>query len=345
MANRAPEIHGILLVGGKGERFWPLSTPERPKQFLRIFSDKTMVAETVDRISSLIPPERIHFVLPPHLVDILKEEILGTTERNLIIEPEARNTAPAIALAARALNAEPDSVMTVLPADHLISPRETFLSDLKAAASLAQDGYLVTFGVPPDRPETGYGYIEIDRNKPLRDRGFKVTRFREKPDRRTAGRYLKSGNYLWNSGMFVWRVDVITEAFRMHHTEIYKSLLAPGTTDPTKESYARLEGISIDYAIMEKAGNTAVLPARFRWDDVGSWTALERHLEPSLDKNVNIGKLITRDSEGCIAIAEDGEIALFGVRDLVVVKTKDKVLVCVKDRAAEIKKLLSTRDP
>jgi len=345
VASKEPEIHAVLLVGGRGERFWPLSTPEQPKQFLRIFTDKTMVEETVDRICSIIPKTNIHYVLPPHLESLLRKTVKGIKAKNMIIEPEARNTAPAIALAARALSHKPDAVMAVLPADHLITPRRTFHADLKEAARLAQEGFLVTFGIPPVRPETGYGYIEIDRNKPLRKPGFKVKRFREKPDLKTAARYLKSGNFLWNSGMFVWRVDTIINAFSVHHTKIYSSLLVPGATAPTEKSYKRLDSISIDYAIMEKADNTAVVPARFRWDDVGSWTALERHLEPSLDKNVNIGKLIYRDSEGCIAIAEDGEIALFGVRDLVVVKTRDTVLVCAKERAAEIKKLLSARDP
>ncbi|MBD3287105.1 NTP transferase domain-containing protein [candidate division WOR-3 bacterium] len=345
VASRVPELHAVLLVGGRGERFWPLSTPEKPKQFLRIFSDKTMVEETVERISSLIQGKNIHYVLPPHLADLLRKTLKGIKKGNLIIEPEARNTAPAIALAARALRDKPEAIMAVLPADHLIKPEKTFLADLKAAAILAQEGYLVTFGIPPDRPETGYGYIEVNRNKPLGKRGFKVIRFREKPDRKTAARYVKSGNFLWNSGMFIWRVGSIIDAFSRHHPGIYEALLAPGSGTLTRKTYSKLEKISIDYAVMEKASNAAVVPASFSWDDVGSWTALERHLKSSLDNNVNIGKLIYRDSKGCIAVAEDGQIALFGVRDLVVVKTKDTVLVCAKERTAEIKKLLSRLDP
>jgi len=338
-------IHAVLLVGGKGERFWPLSTPEKPKQFLKIFSDKSMVKETADRISSLIPKTNIHYVLPPHLVDSLKQEIAGVKNKNLIIEPQGRNTAPAIALAARALRDKPDAVMAVLPADHLISPKKTFLADLRAAARLAEKGYLVTFGISPDRPETGYGYIEIDKNQPLGKRGFKAKRFREKPDLPTAKRYLKSGNFFWNSGMFVWKVSAIIEAFRKHHPGIYKGLLdsAALSRSPTLRSYGKLEAASIDYAVMEKARNVAILPAKFRWDDVGSWSALERHLSKGLDKNTRIGKLIVLDSEGCIAVAPQGEIALLGVRDLVIVKSGDKVLVCAKDRVAEVKKLLARR--
>jgi len=338
-------FYAVLLVGGKGERFWPLSTPQRPKQFLKIFSTRSMVAETVERIRPLAPLENMRFVLPPHLVSLLRKEIKGLKERNLIIEPQGRNTAPAIALAARSLAHEPDAVMAVLPADHLIAPKRTFLADLKSAARLARKGYLVTFGIPPSRPETGYGYIQVDENSPLGTRGFRVRRFREKPDLRTARRYLKSGNFLWNSGMFVWTTQAIIEAFRRHHPRIYSALLAPAALrkPPTKASYARLEATSIDYAVMEKARNVAVVPARFRWDDVGSWSALERHLSKGLDKNTRIGKLIVLDAEGCIAVAEEGEIALLGVRDLVIVKTKDSVLVCAKNRAAEVKKLLARR--
>lgn len=344
MSPKSPEIHAVLLVGGKGERFWPLSTPERPKQFLKIFSDKTMVEETVERISSMIPKTNILYVLPPHLVGLLRETVKGIKHKNMVIEPEGRNTAPAIALAARALSHKPDAVMAVLPADHLISPKKTFLADLRTAARLTEKGYLVTFGIPPDRPETGYGYIEIDRNEPL-GRGFKVKRFREKPDLKTAKRYLKSGNFFWNSGMFVWKLSSIIDAFRKHHPQIYKGLLGPAVASkaPTLKSYARLEATSIDYAIMEKAENVAVLPARFRWDDVGSWSALERHLPKGLDKNTRIGKLIVLESEGCIAVAPEGEVALLGVRDLVIVKTKDAVLVCAKDRAADVKKLVARR--
>lgn len=344
-AAKSPAIHAVILVGGKGERFWPASTPQRPKQFLKIFSDKSMVAETVDRISSLVPGTNIHYVLPPHLVDILRQEIKGVKSKNMVIEPEGRNTAPAIALAARALSHRPDAVMAVLPADHLISPRKTFISDLAAAAKLAEKGYLVTFGIPPDRPETGYGYIEIDRNTPLGRQGFKVKCFREKPDLPTAKRYLKSGNYLWNSGMFTWKVSTIIEAFRKHHPRIYKALLAERSKEPTKRSYARLEATSVDYAVMERALNVAVLPARFCWDDVGSWSALERHLRQGLDKNTRIGKLVALESEGCIVYAPQGEVVLLGVRDLVVVKAKDTVLVCAKDRAADVKKLLERRTP
>jgi mannose-1-phosphate guanylyltransferase len=344
MPSKSPELYAVLLIGGKGERFWPMSTPDRPKQFLRIFSEKTMVEETLERISSLIPKTNIFYVLPTHLEGLLRQTVKGVARKNMVIEPEGRNTAPAIALAARALRNKPDAVMAVLPADHLISPKKTFLADLKAAARLAQKGYLVTFGIPPDRPETGYGYIEVDRNEPL-GQGFKVKRFREKPDRRTAKRYLKSGNFFWNSGMFVWTVSSIIEAFGKHHPQIYKGLLVPSASSkaPTLRSYARLEATSIDYAVMEKAKNVAVVPARFRWDDVGSWSALERHLPKGLDKNTRIGKLIVLESEGCIAVAAQGEVALLGVRDLVIVKTKDVVLVCAKDRAADVKKLVARR--
>lgn len=343
MPSKSPEIHAVLLAGGKGERFWPASTPQRPKQFLKIFSHKSMVAETVERIKPMVPMDRIHFVLASHLVGLLKQEVKGVRDENLIIEPEARNTAPAIGLAARALKGKPQAVMVVLPADHVISPRKKFHADLAGAVRLADKGYLVTFGIKPTRPETGYGYVEIDRNTPLDGQGFRVKRFTEKPDARTAKRYIKSGRHYWNSGMFSWRVDAIIAAFKKHHHQVHQTLLAPDSGELSKRSYSGLDSISIDYAVMEKADNVALLPAGFGWDDVGSWTALQRHLPQGLDKNTRIGKLTEVDSTGCIVYSEEGEVALLGVRDLVVVKTHNQVLVCAKDRAAELKKLLEKR--
>ncbi len=343
MTKKGTEIYAVFLVGGRGERFWPLSTPERPKQFLRIFSQKSMIEETVERILPLVPRKRILFVLPPHLVRPLKEELRWVKKENLIVEPEGRNTAPAIALAARSLRNKPDSVMAVLPADHLISPKKAFLNDLGKAAELARKGYLVTFGIKPERPETGYGYIEIEEKKPLCRDGFKVKKFHEKPSEATAKSYLKSGKHLWNSGMFVWRAGSIIEAFKVHAPGTYKGLLAGGSNRVTRASYSKLEATSIDYAVMEKSPNVAVLRARFLWDDVGSWTAIERHLKKGVDKSVSVGKLISLDSEECIVVAPEGEVALLGVRNLVIVKTQDTVLVCAKERAADIKKLLVRR--
>ncbi|NLI97225.1 mannose-1-phosphate guanylyltransferase [bacterium] len=345
MTKKSPEIYAVLLVGGKGERFWPLSTPERPKQFLKIFSNKTMIQETVERILPLVPSERILFVLPPHLTRPLKNDLKWVKTENLIVEPEGRNTAPAIALAARRLRNKPDAVMVVLPADHLITPAKTYLSDLKKAVELAEKRYLVTFGIPPARPETGYGYIEVDRRNPLGNSGFRVKKFHEKPDEIKAKNYMKSGKHFWNSGMFVWKVGEIIKAFKFHSSKTYNALLSSGNRKLTKESYAKSEATSVDYAIMEKASNVAVITARFRWDDVGSWAAVERHLKKGVDKNTSVGKLISLDSADCIVVAAQGEVALLGVSNLVIVKTHDTVLVCAKERAADIKKLLERHAP
>jgi mannose-1-phosphate guanylyltransferase/mannose-6-phosphate isomerase len=304
-----------------------------------------MIQETVERILPLVPRQRILFVLPPHLTRPLKNDCKWVKTENLIVEPEGRNTAPAIALAARRLRNKPDAVMAVLPADHLIAPAKTYLSDLKKAVELAEKGYLVTFGIPPARPETGYGYIEIDRSKPLAKTGFKVKKFHEKPDEIKAKSYMKSGNHFWNSGMFVWKVGEIIEAFKSHSTKTYNALLSPGKRKVTKESYAKTEATSVDYAIMEKTSNVAVITAKFQWDDVGSWTAVERHLKKGVDKNTSVGKLISLDSADCIVVAAQGEVALLGVSNLVIVKTHDTVLVCAKERAADIKKLLERRAP
>jgi len=235
------ETYAVLLVGGKGERFWPLSTPERPKQFLKLFTKRTMVEDTVERISPMIPKSHILFVLPPHLVTTLKKELKWVRDTNLVVESEGRNTAPALALAARALKSKPHAVLAVLPSDHLIAPKKVFQKDLEKASKLALKGYLVTFGIKPSRPEIGYGYIEIDKDNKLHYGGFRVERFREKPDAKTAKRYLDAGNFLWNSGMFVWTVGSIIEAFKNYHSGIYNALLAPGSGFPSKKAYSKLE--------------------------------------------------------------------------------------------------------
>jgi mannose-1-phosphate guanylyltransferase len=293
------------------------------------------------------------FVAPAEFKATLQRQLrLG--RRNLAFEPMGRNTAPAIGLAAAYLHRrDPEATMAVLPADHLIVNRREFIRNLKLAAQLAARGLLVTFGIPPARPDTGYGYIKLGEEI-LRYTGgvplaaHNVSGFREKPDAKTARQYLAAGNYVWNSGMFVWRADAILEAFRQFLPEFHARLgvfeKAIGTKREAaalRRLYADTPAVSIDYAVMEKAANIAAVRATFDWDDVGSWLALSRHLEPDEAGNAANGRLVARNSRDCIVDSDAGLVALLGVDKLVVVRSGDAVLVAHRDALDGIKELLA----
>lgn len=337
-------LYAIILAGGKGERFWPKSRRSFPKQFLKLFSKKSLLELTYERIIPFISLKRQLYVVPQHLLSSLKEVMPFLKGENILIEPEAKNTAPSIALAALYISrTDPEAVMLVLPADHLIKGREKFYRCIKLAEEMAEGGYLLTFGIPPTRPDTGYGYIEV-KEELKRKRGlvaYKVKRFTEKPERRLARIYVKRGNYFWNSGMFAFKAESILSAFSSYLPKFYGRLkdYKEGRIS-LEELYRKAPSISIDYGIMEKAENIVLVKANFTWDDVGSWLALERHLRKDLDNNAVFGKFYSMDSKNMVVYNEDGIVAGIGVQDLVVVKTKDVVLVCKKDRAPDIKNLL-----
>ena len=337
-------LYAIILAGGRGERFWPKSRRSFPKQFLRLFSKKSLLELTYERITPLIPLERQLYVVPQYLLPPLKEVMPILKREHILVEPEGKNTAPSIALAALHISKlNPETVMLILPADHLIEGRERFYECIKFAEEIAEEGYLVTFGIPPTRPDTGYGYIEVKGE--LERRGglmaYKVKRFTEKPEKRLAEMYVKKGDYFWNSGMFVFKADSILSAFSSCLPEFYDRIedYKKGRIS-LEELYRRAPSISIDYGIMEKAENIALVKANFVWDDVGSWLALERHLPKDLDNNAIFGKFYSMDTKNMIVYNEDGIVVGIGVQDLVIVKTKDVVLVCKKDRAPDIKNLL-----
>lgn len=337
-------LYAIILAGGRGERFWPKSRRSFPKQFLRLFSKKSLLELTYERITPLIPLERQLYVVPRYLLPPLKEVMPILKREHILVEPEGKNTAPSIALAALHISKlNPETVMLILPADHLIEGRERFYECIKFAEEIAEEGYLVTFGIPPTRPDTGYGYIEVKGE--LERRGglmaYKVKRFTEKPEKRLAEMYVKKGDYFWNSGMFVFKADSILSAFSSCLPEFYDRIedYKKGRIS-LEELYRRAPSISIDYGIMEKAENIALVKANFVWDDVGSWLALERHLPKDLDNNAIFGKFYSMDTKNMIVYNEDGIVVGIGVQDLVIVKTKDVVLVCKKDRAPDIKNLL-----
>lgn len=338
--------YAVILAGGRGERFWPKSRRNFPKQFLRLFGNESLIQMTARRIAPVCPPEVQRFVIDPMLSKVLSRQ-LRLKPRSLICEPYGRNTAPAIALAAAYIGREdPDSTMVVLPADHLIEDVGKFQQSVRLAVKLAQKDYLVTFGIPPTRPDTGYGYIEI--GKRIAARAFEVERFREKPKPAQARSFVKQGRFWWNSGMFVWRTDVFLAAVELFMPEFYRELMAFQCRIGTAREHAALERLyarvkpdSVDYAIMEKARNVAVVRADFDWDDVGSWTSLERHFPCDSHGNVKVGTQVAFDSRNCTTLTDEGVIALIGCDDLVVVRAPDAVLVCRKEKAGDIKKLLA----
>ncbi|RMH68541.1 MAG: mannose-1-phosphate guanylyltransferase [Gemmatimonadetes bacterium] len=342
-------LYAIILAGGKGTRFWPKSLPERPKQLLPILSEQTMLEETISRVSPCIPPERVIVVTSQDLVPEVTP--LVNPQTTVLAEPLGRNSAPAIAFAtAYLLAVNPDAVMAVLPADHYIAQPKPFLSALQiAAATASRDNMLVTFGIPPTRPETGYGYIQVGETIDIQNgvTVAKADQFHEKPDLQTAHSFLRHGNFRWNSGMFVWSVATIAQAFEIYLPEMYALMRELSTAIHTKDEPAAIlhffqavESISIDYGIMEKAQNVAVVSGDFHWDDVGSWASLERVYEKDAHGNVRHGDCHTLDVKRSVLYADQGQIAAIGISDLIVVRTDDITLVCPKDRAQDVKRLL-----
>ncbi len=332
-----------IMAGGKGERLWPLSRESRPKQLLRLLSDKTMLEETIERISPLIPEEKAIAITTESIADKVQELMPRSV---VLVEPVGKNTAPACAFAAFYLKqtGHEDAILFMLPADHVIKDRDALLQTFEFAAEIAdQERRLVTFGIKPTRPETGYGYIEMGET--LREKnGLKahyVIRFREKPDRETAIEYLETGRFLWNSGMFVWRVDVFLEALKQHLPELFElgERYDLTTEEGVKRFYEQAPEISIDYGVMEKADNIAVVEAVFDWEDVGSLFALSRVIERDEHGNSVHGEVVSLDAGDNILYSRDGLVAVIGVKDLIVVHTADVTIVLPKDEAQRVKEL------
>lgn len=347
-------LHAIIMAGGSGTRFWPRSTKAHPKQFLKIFGDRTMLQETVDRIAPIIPAERVWIITNERYIDLVQQQLPDVPTSNIIGEPVARNTAPCVGSAAALLREkDPDATMVVLPADHRISNPEKFISILETAAEKAnQDDALITIGIRPDRPETGYGYIEFDKKsgETVKQNEVKrVVQFREKPDLKTARQFIYSGNFLWNSGMFVWKATTVIAQFKEHLPEIYDQIeqLEPAVgTEKQSEAvnsfYQNCPSISIDYGIMEKAETVFVVPGEFGWNDVGSWRAVYELREKNEQGNVIQTDLAAiESSENNLIHSESGKmIALVGVKNLAVVETEDAILVCNLDKSQGVKQIV-----
>ena len=339
------------MAGGKGERFWPLSTSRRPKQLLALGGGRPLLLQAVDRLAGLIPPERILIVTGAALVEPIRQMLGQGSPVGVLGEPQGRDTAAAIAAGAAWIRRrDPEAVFCVLTADHIIGDLDVFRETLARALELcAENDVLMTIGIAPTEPSSAYGYIEA--GDLWRQAGaievFHARRFVEKPDVETARGYLASGRYAWNSGMFVWSVRSIRKAFAECRPELAARLdawSACATAADFDAALARdfpaLEKISIDYAVMEKARNIVVCKGAFAWDDVGSWPALESHLPQDGAGNATQGDVEALDSAGNIVVSDGRLTALVGVKDLVVVQAEGVTLVCHKSRSQELKALL-----
>jgi len=355
MTEQRLDLVVVIMAGGAGTRFWPLSTEERPKQFLDLFGDRTLLQKSFDRVSSLVPPERILVLTNAAFVSIVKEQLPDVPVENIIGEPTRRDTAAAVALAAVLCRRRfGNPVIATLTADHLIEPVDLFQETLLSAARrAANDNALYTFGIEPTYPATGYGYLE--RGLQIADddgiEHFHLVRFKEKPDLETARQYVESGRFYWNSGMFVWTADAILKEIETHLPNHAKALLDAVAFDKTpqwnhalKAAFESLHAVSIDFAVMEKAQNVCCVASKFSWRDVGGWLALRSYLPEDETGNYCRGKTLTLDATDNLVFCEDPEdtTVLIGVKDLVIVRAGPLTLITHKDRAEDLKQLVQT---
>ncbi|MFP4522874.1 MAG: mannose-1-phosphate guanylyltransferase [Fibrobacterota bacterium] len=349
---RQNNIFPVIMAGGIGERFWPMSRPSSPKQLLKLFGHRSMLASTLSRVSGLSPRKNTVIVTGKRLVKSIRKEVgRGPV---IISEKVGKNTAPAVAAAAAFIHGKnPDGIMAVLPADHLINDRKSFKKAVSTAVKLAkEERKLVTFGIKPLRPDTGYGYIQKG-GRITKDEipAFSVKSFREKPDSATAVKYFKSKSYLWNSGMFVWSAKMILDSFKKYMPSLYKKTvkLEKSLTGTKKDSslydkfYESARKESIDYGVMERSTDTAVIEAPFDWDDAGSWESLDRHFASDNKDNIIRGKAEVFDSENATVLNSTGDLLVVsGAENFTVVKTGDAVLIISKDRINDIRSIVDS---
>ncbi len=344
-------MYAVIMAGGKGARFWPRSREHKPKHLLDITGNRTIIQETVSRISSLIPPDRTLIITGAAHADELRRQLPEIPAENILVEPVGRNTAPCIGLAAIHIRHRAgDAVMAVLPSDHVIADDRVFLDTLAAAAEAAErEDALVTIGIKPTGPETGYGYIE--RGNPVGQIGGKliygVWSIREKPPLEQAMSFVEAGTFYWNSGMFIWKTSTILQAIETHLPDLHAGLLrleaALGTEQyevVLRDTYEETRSISIDYGVMEKADKVLVIPGNFAWSDVGSWDALWEFLEKDFAGNACRGEVIAVESADSLVYSPKKLVALVGVRDLIVVETDDALLICRRGDSQKVKSIV-----
>ena len=342
------KLFAVIMAGGIGSRFWPRSKEKSPKQLLRIFGENTMIQDTVDRLKGLVDDENIYIITNK----IQKPEIVAQLNQipfeNIIEEPFGRNTAACIGLASIIIQKkDKDAVTLILPADHIIKDKDVFHKTLRNAAEFAHESKgLVTIGVPPSRPETGYGYIQID-DKSIQEHIFKVLTFAEKPNYATAVRFIESGDFMWNSGMFIWRTDVILNEIKNYLPDLYEGLetIKKDIGSPDYEKtlfnvYGILRSISIDYGIMEKSKHVFLIKGEFSWSDVGSWEEVYQLTGKNTEGNAFKGNIYSERTIDSYVYSPDKFTAVIGVENLIIINTEDALLVCRRDQCQDVKKIV-----
>jgi len=342
--------YALVMAGGKGERFWPWSRSSEPKQFLTLTGRRSLIQQTWDRLQKFFSPENIFVATGQSFVSLVHKHLPRLPENNILVEPVGRNTAPCIGLAAlRLQKIDPQAIMLVLPADHLVTNKKVFQQCLEQCLRLAERGEsLITIGIKPTRPETGYGYIE-KREMPLNEKNgvYHIKQFVEKPDLEKAQEYLAKGNFYWNSGIFAWRTELILAKIQKYLPDLYHGLKeiepfmgTPLEKEALEKLFPGLPSVSIDYGIMEKEKNILMVQGDFGWDDLGSWTSLAKQFREEGRDNVSKGQHLGIATKDCLVYAEDTLVATLGVSDLVIVQSNGVVLVCSMERAQQVKDLV-----
>ncbi len=347
-------MYAVILAGGIGKRFWPRSRRDRPKQILDLLSEQSMLEITYNRLLKITDKKKIYVVTGKKLFNSISGVIREIPKKNFILEPSRKDTAASIGLVAGIIESkDPDAMMGVFPADHLIENEEDFLKDIKLACSVASDHVsLVTFGTTPTRPSTNFGYIQIDTSKPMKNNNvFKVKTFAEKPNLSTAKRFLETKEFLWNSGMFIWKTTNIINAIKYNLPELYDSIgiivKAFGSVrynSILKKQWSILRKISIDYGILEKSKNVYVVKSNFKWQDLGSWNTIFNLKTKDKDGNVLEGNVETIDTEGCFVHSKKHLIATVGVKDLIIIQSKGATMIVHKDESERVKELVDLLD-
>ncbi len=342
----------IVMAGGFGARLWPRSTEKKPKQFIHITGDGTMIQNTVNRLKGVFEPEDIYVVAIETMGDLIKEQLPELPEENIILEPFVRNTAPCLALSAVILSGKysPDTVMTVFPSDHVILNKREFYESVNVACDAARDlKGLVTIGIQPTRPETSFGYVQVKKEEKgdlgeLFDRGLRCsTTFAEKPDYNTARRFIDTGEFLWNSGIFVWRFDTFWQAMEKYWAEdtaiieiLFDHLGKDTFRENVEHTYRQISSLSIDYAILEKADNVYTVMSSFRWSDLGNWDELYRLTMKDARNNVIEGDVIPINTTNCLVSSQGKLIGIVGVNDLIVIDSDEAMLICRRGHSDDV---------